>query len=83
MRVINIDPGVVPSVPFPSQGMLITAPHTTKPERVELFSALAALKPSADLFWTFFEPVSAAHIKKRHHDQLAPLERLKLLPAQD
>lgn len=74
---------VIHSAPFPNHGMLIAAPHVAKSDSLELFNGLAALDPSADLFWESFESVSALQVKKLHQDQRASVEALKLLITQN
>lgn len=80
---IKIKVREIHSVPFPSHGMLISAPHTSEQNRAELFKVLAALKPNSDLFWHSFEAVSPQDIEKLHHDEMMSVEALKLLVTKD
>jgi len=69
----------VHSVPFPSHGMLLAAPHTSEYDRAELFNTLAALEPNSDLFWQSFEPATQPEIEKLHLSQTRSVAALKLL----
>jgi len=80
---INNKVRVIHTVPFPSHGMLLAAPHTSEYVQTELFNTLSILEPGSGFFWQAFERVSLQKIEHLHRVQAASVETLRILLEKD